>query len=285
MPYSPGERKRRPESATAPRPGERSIVTTDTAEVLDLDDLLEDAPPDDAVVQMARQIAARLSIRRRPRRARGERGIGALAPVSYRYRSDDIDLDRTIDVLAERPFPDDTDIVVRERTGEPRAVALIVDVSGSMKGEKAHMAVATVAALAGDFRDDQLAVVAFWSDAALLKPLNTPVSTTAVLDQLLRIPTRGLTNIDFGLSVAEAEIGRSTARRRTAILLTDALHNAGPDPRQTAGHFCELHVLVQTDGNHDRPLATDMARRGHGRIASAATYRDVAPALNYLLAP
>ena len=42
--------------------------------------------------------------------------------MPYRYRSDDIDLDRTIEVLAERPVPEDTDIVVRERMRAPRAV-------------------------------------------------------------------------------------------------------------------------------------------------------------------
>ena len=120
---------------------------------------------------MAQRIARRLSIRRRPRDPRAERGAGKLASVPYRYRSDDIDLDRTIEVLTERPVPDDTDIVVRERMRSRRAVVLIVDVSGSMRGEKVRIAAATVAALSADLADDQLAVVAFWSDAALLTPL------------------------------------------------------------------------------------------------------------------
>ena len=73
-----------------------------------------------------------------------------LASVPYRYRSDDIDLDRTIEVLTERPVPEDTDIVVRERMRSRRAVVLIVDVSGSMRGEKVRIAAATVAALSAE---------------------------------------------------------------------------------------------------------------------------------------
>ena len=264
--------------------GQGVLLTSQTARLRSLDDLLEDRAPAGEVAQMAQRIARRLAVRRRPREVAAERGAGRVVSVPYRYRSDDIDLDRTIEVLAERPVPDDTDIVVRERMRSPRAVVLVVDVSGSMRGEKVRIAAATVAALSADLVHDGLALVAFWSDAALLAPLAKPVPPARLLDQLMRIPARGLTNVGFGLSVARAELARSTARRRTAVLLTDAVHNAGPDPRETARRFDELHVLCETDGEHDAPLARDIARLGHGRYAPIATHRDVAPALNRLLA-
>jgi len=264
--------------------GQGVVVTGQRAILRDVDDLVEERPPDREVTVMAQRIARRLSIRRRPRDRRAERGAGKLASVPYRYRSDDIDLDRTIEILTERPLPEDTDIIVRERMRSRRAVVLIVDVSGSMRGEKVKMAAATVAALSADLTDDQLAVVAFWSDAALLTPLEAHVPAARLLDRLLRIPARGLTNVHFALTVAHAELARSAARRRTAVLLTDAVHNAGPDPREVARRFPELHVLLQTDGEHDAPLGADLARLGHGRFAPVATHRDVAPALNRVLA-
>ncbi|GAA4683448.1 hypothetical protein GCM10023215_17270 [Pseudonocardia yuanmonensis] len=261
------------------------LVTSQTARQRELGELLEDTPPDPVVASMAQAIARRLSVRRRPRDARAERGTGALASVPYAYRSDDIDLDKTIEMLAERPRPEDTDIIVRERMSSRRAAVLIVDVSGSMRGEKVRIAAATVAALSADLSgaSDQLALVAFWSDAAVLKPLTTPATPSTLLDQLLRIPARGLTNVGFGLSVAHAELARSAARKRTAILLTDAVHNAGPDPRELARRFPELHVLLETDGEHDLPLGRDLARLGHGTLHPVHTHRDVAPALNRIL--
>jgi Mg-chelatase subunit ChlD len=277
-PDRPPERK--------PAAGQGVLVTGQRARQRDLADLLSDAVPDREVSGLAQRIARRLAIRRRPREPRAERGSGKLASVPYRYRSDDIDLDRTIEVLTERPVPEDTDIVVRERMRSRRAVVLIVDVSGSMRGEKVRVAAATVAALSAEEAalGDQLALVAFWSDAALLKPLAANTPAPRLLDQLLRIPARGLTNVGFGLSVARAELARSTARRRVAVLLSDAVHNAGPDPRLVARTFGELHVLLQTDGEHDEPLAADLARLGRGRLARVATHRDVAPALNRVLA-
>ena len=265
--------------------GQGVLVTARVARQRALADLLEDAPPDPGVAAMARTIARRLSVRRRAADRHAERGVGPTAPLPFRHRSDDIDLDRTVEVLAERPRPEDTDIVVREGTSSPRAAVLVVDVSGSMRGEKARIAVATVAALSAELAGagDHFALVAFWSDAAVLKPLSGPATTTTLLDHLLRIPARGLTNVGFGLSVGRSELVGSGARRRVGILLTDAVHNAGPDPRRLARRFPELHVLLETDGEHDAPLARDIARLGRGTVHPVHTHRDVAPALNRIL--
>jgi Mg-chelatase subunit ChlD len=264
--------------------GQGVLLTGQSARLRGLDELLEGRVADPEILRMAHRIARRLAIRRRPQDRRADRGAGPLASVPYRYRSDDIDLDRTIDVLTERPVPEQTDIIVRERMSSRRAAVVVVDVSGSMRGEKVRIAAATVAALCADFAHDQLGLVAFWSDAALLAPLGTRVTPDRLLDQLLRIPARGLTNIEFGLAVARAELARSSARRRMAVLLSDAVHNAGPDPRTTAQRFGQLHVLCEIDGEHDTALARDLARLGHGGYARIATHRDVAPALNRLLA-
>src|SRR6202022_3220896 len=71
--------------------------------------------PDLETVQRARQIAARLSVPRPRRDVLARRGAGQLASVRYRGGSDDIDLDATLDNLVEHPFPEDADIIVRER--------------------------------------------------------------------------------------------------------------------------------------------------------------------------
>jgi Mg-chelatase subunit ChlD len=264
---------------------EGMVVTTETARLRPLDELFEPFGVDPEVRAMAERITRRLSIRR-PARARdhqGVRGSGRLESLPYRYGSDDIDLDRTIEVLTERPAPCDTDIIVRERIRTRRAVALVVDVSGSMKGEKIRTMAATVGALAADLESEDLAVVAFWRDAALLKPLHTRRAGPRLLDDLLRIPAQGLTNVHFALTVALAELNRSPARQRIAVLLSDAVHNAGPDPRPVAARFPRLHVLLQTDGEHDAALAAELAHLGHGLLAPIRHYRQVAPALNRLL--
>ena len=259
------------------------VATAESGERRPLDEVLE-GTADPAARRMAERIAHRLSVRPRSRDRATSRGSGRLYSVPYRYGSDDIDLDRTLEVLTERPVPEDTDVVVRERMRSRRAVVLMVDVSGSMRGEKVRIAAATVGALAGDLVDDELAVVAFWKHAALVKPIERGRPGPRLLDDLLRIPAKGLTNVNFALAVGLDELARARARRRVGILLSDAVHNAGPDPRLLAARFSRLHVLLETDGEHDAELAADLARLGSGLVAPVRSYRDVAPALNRFLA-
>lgn len=259
------------------------MATAEAGEERALEEVLETGEAALEVRRMAQGIARRLSVRPRGRDRTATRGSGRLTSVAYRYNSDDIDLDRTLEVLTERPVPEDTDIVVRERVRTRRAVALMIDVSGSMRGEKVRVAAATVGALAADLADDELAVIAFWKHAALVKPIENDRSVARLLDDLMRIPAKGLTNVGFALGVGLGELSRSRARQRIGILLSDAVHNAGPDPRLVAPRFGRLHVLLQNEGEHDADLAADLARLGHGRLAPVRHHREVAPALNRLL--
>lgn len=240
---------------------------------------VETADPDPEVRARAHAIAARLSVPR-PRADRAaRRGSGRLVSLPYRGGSDDIDLDRTIERLAERPIPEDDDIVVRERVRTRRTIVLAVDVSGSMRGERVRTAAATVGALCAELADDALAVIAFWSDAAIVQRASDPVRPGEILDRVLRIPARGLTNVAFPLELAARELERVPARDARAILLSDCVHNAGPDPRPLAARLPRLDVLLDADGEKDVELGRDLARAGRGTMRIIRGHRDVAPAV------
>ncbi len=85
---------------------------------------------------------------------------------------------------------------------------------------------------------------------------------------------------DLGTRVAVPLIATDMAWPEDGgILLSDVVHNAGPDPRDVAGRFGILHVLLETDGEHDAELAVV----GRGRLAPVRGHRDVALALNRML--
>jgi Mg-chelatase subunit ChlD len=242
------------------------------------------AQADPETLRRARQIAARLAVPRPRRDTSARRGAGELASVRYQGGSDDIDLDRTVEQLVEHPVPEEDDIIVRERVRTRRSVVLLVDVSGSMRGERIRTAAATVGALGAELDRDDLAVVAFWSDAAVLSHLGHRVPAQRLLEEMLRIPARGLTNIAFPLQVAATELARVPARDARVVLLSDCVHNAGPDPRPLAARLPRLDVLLDTSGEQDGELARELARLGRGRLRLIRAYTDVAPALSAVFA-
>ncbi|MBP3043054.1 VWA domain-containing protein [Arthrobacter jiangjiafuii] len=269
---------RRPPAGARPPGVSRPGFTDEPAELTDAG--ISAAPVDPAVQARMRQIAARLAMPRPRRDSTARRGSGALDSLPYRGGSDDIDLDRTLEVLAERPVPEDEDIVVRDRIRTRRSVVLAVDVSGSMKGERLQTAAAAVGALAAELHQDALAVIAFWSDAALLLPLGGELKPMELLDTLLRMPARGLTNISFPLELAHRQLARIPVRDARVLLLSDCVHNAGPDPRVAAARLPRLDVLIDTSAETDVDLGRELARSGRGTARTIRTYRDVAPAVS-----
>ena len=271
-------------AAADPDAGREVIAFTDERGRRQMREKLPATALEPELLAMYRRIVRRLHVRTNKRDRRSGRGGGQVRTMPYRWGSDDIDLDRTLEMLTERPLPEPTDIFVRERSGARRAVALLVDLSGSMEGEKIRIAAATVAALTANLLDDELAVIGFWQDAAVIKRANERRSGEQILRDICRIPTRGLTNVHFALETALSTLACTQAERRVAILLSDVVHNAGPDPRQVARRFDHLHVLVETVGTHDRELAEQIARLGHGTAAPVRSFRDVAAAVNEMLA-
>jgi Mg-chelatase subunit ChlD len=235
---------------------------------------------DPVVLRRAREIAARLALPRPPRRLAPRRGTGELASVAWRGSGDDLDLDRTLDQVLTEPRPRDEDFVVREFIRPRRAVVLLVDVSGSMRGERVRTAAATVGALAAEFTRDALAVVAFAADATLLKGLVEHAAPGRLLDTMVRIPAKGLTNVAFPLEVAREQLAGSPLREARVLLLSDCVHNAGPDPRPWAARLPRVDVLLDSSDEHDLDLGRDIARLGRGRLAVIREHRQVGPAIS-----
>ncbi|MGV8871376.1 MAG: vWA domain-containing protein [Rhodococcus sp. (in: high G+C Gram-positive bacteria)] len=254
--------------------------TEEPAETTALLDVSEETSADSETRRRARRIASKLAVRPPRPHPRARRGIGDLMSLRYRGGSDEIDIDRTVEVLAANPVIEEDHIVVRDRLYVKRSIVLLVDVSGSMKGERVRTAAATVGAVIGEMNRDDTAVVAFWSDAAVLCRFDEQLGAVGVLDALLTVPARGLTNVHFALQTA-AELLRTVNRQNSRVLLlSDCVHNAGPDPRSVAARIPRLDVLLDISGENDPELGRDLARLGHGRLRTVRTYREVAPALS-----
>lgn len=265
----------------ARRPGSTSF--TDESGQLD-DEEGEQPGPNLAVLQRAREIAAMLAVRPPGPRRRPPRGSGEILGLPYSGASGELDLDRTMELLAERRPVESEEIIVRERRRTRREVVLAVDISGSMSGGRLLTAAATVGALSSTLAVGELSVIAFWSDASLLLSLGDHVPSERLIDAMLNLEAAGLTNIAFPLEVALKVLGGgTTAAEQRVLLLSDCVHNAGPDPRELAAGVPRLDILFDVEGERDSALAADLARLGRGLVRPIGGHRDVAPALASIL--
>lgn len=274
--------RQRLSTGSAPTGEAHSGGGSDEAQILE--GASRDVDSDLETLRLAQRIAARLLIPRARNGFTPQRGFGDVKSVRYKGDSDEIDIDATLEQLAQRPFLEDDDVIVRQRVQARRSVVVVVDVSGSMRGERARIAAATVGALAGQLPDVCLAVIAFWSDAVVLTHLGQQFSTGFLVNSMVRIPARGLTNIAFPLQIAHHELARIRTREARVLLLSDCVHNAGPDPRPAATILPRLDVILDTSAEHDSELASDLAYLGRGRLGLVSNHREVASAISGVFA-
>jgi MoxR-like ATPase len=240
---------------------------------------------DEGLRAAARRLAGRVFLRLGrvgPARARGTR---RLAPVP---RGDgDLDLDRTLDGWEPGPTrrPHAQDIVTRGWTASRRAVALAVDVSGSMQGHAvalAAVAAAGVVLAAGE--GTVPAVVAFGSGVRVLQAHGVRRPPEDLLSDLVALRGHGTTDLAAGLRAAAAQLAGAAADERLVVLLSDCLHTAGDDPAAALGGIDRLQVLVPLGGADAEAAASALAARRGGRSQTVRRLEEVGPALTRVLA-
>jgi Mg-chelatase subunit ChlD len=214
----------------------------------------------------------------------GRSGRGRLTSVPFRGSEAELDLERTLEVLFAKPRPGDEDMYVLERRRRRRAYALMLDISGSMKGKAIFHAALALATVAVRVRQDPFAVVAFWREAAILKRRDEALPLDALLDRLLSLSGRGLTDIGLGLRVGLDELEGADAQERIGILFSDGLQTAGEPADLLAAAFPTLHVVATGQSTESIETCRHLAEVGNGRCAAVAQVGGIAEAINACLA-
>ncbi|WP_395742781.1 VWA domain-containing protein [Prosthecobacter sp.] len=141
-----------------------------------------------------------------------------------------------------------------EEEKQSAAVAIVLDRSGSMAGEKLEMAKSAAIATAEVLgHNDSLGVWAFDSEAHVVAPMTRLTSTNAVSGQIAAIASGGGTNLQPAFQLAREALLRTKARVKHMIILTDG-QTAGAGYEQLATQCRNEGLTISTvaigEGSH-----------------------------------
>ncbi|MHC4502750.1 MAG: VWA domain-containing protein, partial [Planctomycetota bacterium] len=149
------------------------------------------------------------------------------------------------------------------------ALALVIDRSGSMSGQKIEIcksaAISTAELLS---RKDYIAVVAFDSTATWIVPITRVTSQSTVASQIATINAGGGTNIYPGMVAAHEALRSANAKIKHMIVLSDG-HSSGSGYQPLAAQMKQERITVSTVGvgaGADAALLSSIAGAGGGKF-------------------
>jgi Ca-activated chloride channel homolog len=158
---------------------------------------------------------------------------------------------------------------------EPIALCVLLDTSGSMKGErKLADALAAIGELAGRLApEDELAIVSYANLASVALPLRAGHDPSAVRSALAGIRAGGATNLSAALRLGERLLADSP-KRRHLMLLSDGMPNRGLTDKRELGrlgaHLRARGITLSALGlgvHFDERLLSALAGAGGGDYA------------------
>jgi Ca-activated chloride channel family protein len=190
-----------------------------------------------------------------------------------------------LDVSLDKPMME------RKDKRAPVNVAIVLDKSGSMQGEKIAKAKdAAIAAIARLGSGDIVSIVAYDSTVNVIVPATKLSDKESVIRQIRRIEAGGSTALFAGVSKGAEELRKFLDKNRVnrVILLSDGLANVGPQSPSELGalgaSLMKEGISVSTMGlglDYNEDLMTKLARNSGGNHVFIEQADDLVRVFNY----
>jgi Mg-chelatase subunit ChlD len=231
---------------------------------------------DQALIELAKRIAVKATIRR---------VLQLLGPVSlptcisrseFRLGEDaEIDVESTIDSLVGREHLSPSDIIVERREPRQLSVAMMLDASLSMTGDKLAMATAAIAVLAFRLKTVDYILITFNDRPTVIKHINQTRSLDNLISDLLDAHAGGYTNIDGALRKGWDELSASKTKNRVGILITDGNYTVGANPVDAASTYRRLFVIMTESHDCQPGICEDIAKSGRGHMYEVSSFDEI----------
>ncbi len=174
-------------------------------------------------------------------------------------------------------------LLVEKKEIRRAELVLCLDTSLSMTGKKLAINAVALAVIALQIEPADLAIIAFESEATVIKPLGKEMTIQSILEKFLDVPARGLTNIEAGLLAAEKECKKGRLKKRAVILMSDGRHTAGANPETMVKRLPRMH-MVQTGSPWSSPrFCRSLAQIGRGKYIRVSQIEQLPKALYSLV--
>ncbi|HUY87688.1 MAG TPA: FixH family protein [Pirellulales bacterium] len=156
----------------------------------------------------------------------------------------------------------------KEKEKPSLAMALVIDKSGSMGGEKIELAkeaAKSAAELLGG--SDKLGVIAFEGEAYWISEMQSASNKGRIIDDISRLEAGGGTNMYPAMDEAFAALQATVAKLKHVIILSDGISAPG-DFEGIANDMATSRITISTVGvgeGADEQLLEEIARIGQGR--------------------
>ena len=154
-------------------------------------------------------------------------------------------------------------------------IALLMDTSLSMTGEKIALLAVSVAVVAFCLPTEYLALMGFDSKIRWIKKFNQKINVESLIEKILELPAGGFTNLELALDEASKELNKTKFKNISLVLISDGKYTEGADPTSKAKKFRKLNVLKIGKDQAGRPLLLDLAKLGDGRFFEARKMVDL----------
>lgn len=154
-------------------------------------------------------------------------------------------------------------------------IALVMDASLSMTGEKIALLAVSAAVVALCVPPKRLSMMGFDSRTRWIKRFGDEMSVETIVERVLELPAGGFTNLELALTETSKAVHAQHNDKANVILITDGKYTEGGDPSYLASKFQHLNVLKIGRDQAGRDLLLELSGKGNGRFFEARKISDL----------
>lgn len=154
-------------------------------------------------------------------------------------------------------------------------VALVMDASLSMTGEKIALLSVATAVVALSVPAPRLSLMGFDSRIKWIKRFGEDLTVEQIIERVLELPAGGFTNMEIAMKETLKALRVFHKEHANVIFIGDGKYTEGADPSPLANKFKHFNVLKLGKDQAGRELLQELSMKGNGQFFEAYKIYDL----------